>query len=590
MNLQEIFNKKNSIYEAWRECNSEHKDLPAIEYFGNQWTFKKANEMMDIYAKAFMRMLPDKTKSVTFCVPTLPSTIFAFYALNKIGIRANFVSHAILSSDAKKYIDEADAELVFVLDKFYPMVSTAICNSSAKDIVIVSLLDDVVNERALIQQIKKSSSELKRIPSFLIKQKLKIAFKKIKAKHKICGKNLISLQEFISLSNGCSREIKSTFTPNETAVVLYTGGSTGIPKGVEITNEAVIQLSKTYKDVIEIEAGNRSLILIPPNHPTSFMVCLIMPWFYGATHVLQPIYNKNTFANDLKSAKAQFALAAPSHYATLVSADLKAGDFMYLKCASSGGEPVSFELAEAINKSLEKAGAERPWLALGYGMSELGPTVFSSPNESALYNKVGKPIPGVEARIVDDDGNLLGDNEKGNLEVKTPYRMKGYFKQPKLTKAFFTEDGYAKTGDIAVRDDNGFYDVLGRATDSITTSDGTKIYLFDIERVIYRDFAVLEAEVIGLDNKEGLEKIPLVHIVLNPNYIGMDKEVILRVHKLCQEHLTKNEIPQGYKIRKAFGTNPISTKRDYMALMLERDGYFVVDGANLREVAFGVLA
>ena len=103
---KEIFNHDNSIYETWRLCNAGHPDLPAIEYFGNQWTFVETDVMIDIYARAFMSLLPDKSKSVTFCVPTLPSTLFAFYALNKIGIRANFVSHTILPSDPKEYITE----------------------------------------------------------------------------------------------------------------------------------------------------------------------------------------------------------------------------------------------------------------------------------------------------------------------------------------------------------------------------------------------------------------------------------------------------------------------------------------------------
>ena len=158
--------------------------------------------------------------------------------------------------------------------------------------------------------------------------------------------------------------------------------------------------------------------------------------------------------------------------------------------------------------------------------------------------------------------------------------MKGYFKNPELTKAFFTEDGFAKTGDIAVRDENGYYDVLGRAEDSVVAPDGSRVYLFDIERVVYKDKAVLECEVVGLEI-DG-KKEPVVHIVLNSDYIGKDEEVILRVHKLCKEQLTENELPRAYKIREAFGTNPISQKRDYRALLTEREGCFEVEGDRVR--------
>jgi hypothetical protein len=185
---------------------------------------------------------------------------------------------------------------------------------------------------------------------------------------------------------------------------------------------------------------------------------------------------------------------------------------------------------------------------------------------------------------VDDHGNELGNNVRGNLEIKTPCHMKGYFKQPELTKTFFTEDGFARTGDIAIRDDNGYYDVLGRAEDAIVAPDGSKVYLFDIERIVYQDEAVLEGEVVGQETPEG--KVPVVHIVLRPGYLDKGQEAIIRIHKLCQEHLWEHEMPRGYKIRETFDTNMISGKRDYKILPSEYTGFYMVEGNTLREVSF----
>ena len=570
MNLQEIFSKENSIYETWRLCNAENADLPAIEYFGNQWTFKETDEMIDIYARAFMSMLPDRTRTVTFCVPTLPSTLFAFYALNKIGIRAQFVSHTILPSDPKEYIDETDTEILVLFDGFFSAVASEIVKTNLKNIIIVSLSDgintipDYVTEQ--IRPLLQKSDSV---------QKIKAALPHL---------NIIALDDFVSIGKQSTETVKSVYKKGETAVVLYTGGSTGVPQGIEITNEATNDLAEVYKEVVTISPKNRNFIIIPPNHPTSYMIGIVMPWRYGAIQVLQPIYNKNTFATDLINMRAEIVMAAPSHYATLIKSNMKTNDLSCLRCAGSGGETVTYQLAEAINDALNKAGAAHPWIALGYGMSELGPTVMSSPEVPNLFNKVGKPIPKANARIIDDNGNILGDNVRGNLEVKTPYRMKGYFKKPELTKAFFTDDGFAKTGDIAVRDENGYYDVLGRAEDSIVAPDGSKVYLFDIERVVYKDKAVLECEVVGLKIND--KKEPVVHIVLNPDCKENDKEVVLRIHKLCKEHLTEDEMPRAYKIREAFGTNPISAKRDYRALLLEREGYYEVEGDRVSVIGF----
>jgi len=573
MNLKKIFSKETSIYETWRLCNAENSDIPAIEYFGNQWTFKETNEIIDIYARAFMSMLPDRTKSVTFCTPTLPSTLFAFYALNKIGIRANFVSHTILPSNPKEYIDETDTEILVLFDGFFPAVAPEITKTNIKNIIIISLSDNITT-----------------IPDYApeqIRNRLQKGDSVQRIKSAIPHLNIISLDSFVSRGEQSTEAVESVFNKGETAVILYTGGSTGVPKGVEIINEAFAKMSMIFahEDMnFNPKPGDRNMLIIPPNHPTAFVHGLVTWWNWGITQVLQPIYNKFAFASDLYNLKPQMTIAAPTLYATLPSCDLPDGALKHLHIPFCGGEAVTAELATSINNALKRLGAQNPYISIGYGMSEIGPCTHLSIGVSALVNKVGKPMPEVIARIVDDNGNVLGDNMRGNLQIKTPCRMKGYFKKPELTKEFFTEDGYAITGDIAVRDENGYYDVIGRAMDSIFEPDGSKTYLFDIERVIYKEAAVLEAEVVGIE--VGGKRIPAVHIVLNPDSIGKDEEVIKRVHKLCQDNLPSNQIPHGYKIHEVFAVNPISTKRDYKALSLEYDGYFMVDGDMVRGVSF----
>ncbi|MDR1688471.1 MAG: acyl--CoA ligase [Clostridiales bacterium] len=564
---QKTKNTNISIYQNWISQNGILNGVPGIEYFGTQTTFTEIDKMIDVYARAFKVLRNKKDSSVTICSLLIPSTIYALYALNKLGIRVNFVSYELLNSDGKEYINNNDTETLILLDRFYPGVAEELSKTNLKNVIVAALGNDT-NEQV---------SQLLGGTDFL---------KQVKGLHR--NIDFISLDDFVTEGKSRAENITPIYNSGETAVILYTGGSTGIPKGVEITNEG---LAKMYNVCVEqgydYEIGDRNLCLIPPNHPTSFVHCLVNPWLWGITQVLQPVYNKYTFAKDIRDLRVQYAMAAPSHYQTLLLSDIKGGEFNHVKRLFTGGEPMTKETAESLVKVLTKAGVQNPWAALGYGMSELGPLALFTFHLPGLLNKVGQTVPGVKARIVDDNGIVLGDNQRGNLEIKTPCRMKGYFKKPELTAEFFKEDGFAITGDIAIRDEEGNYNVLGRASDSFIAPDGKKIYMFDIENFVYQDPAVMEAEVIKLPVEDGVsEYIPLVHIVLQPEFSAQESEVIARINKKCNEQFEGYSIPRGYKVRKEFGTNPISTKRDYLSLVNDREGYYRLTDFGLATVTF----
>jgi len=560
-------NTNISIYQNWFKQNGSFIDAPGIEYFGSQTTFAEIDKTIDVYARSFKSLRKKKDRSVTICSLLIPSTIYTVYALNKLGVRVNFVSNTMLMANGKEFIDNNDTETLLILDRFYPGVAEELEKTDLENVIIAALGNDT-NEQ--VKQLLGGTDFLKRAKGLP---------KKV---------DFIELDDFVLEGKKKTDRITPVYNQGDTAVILYTGGSTGIPKGIEITNEG---LAKMYNVCVaqgyDYEIGDRNLCLIPPNHPTSFVHTLVNPWLWGINQVLQPIYNKYTFAKDVKDLKVQYTMAAPSHYQTLLQTEIQKGDFSHVKRMFTGGEPMTKQTAEALVSVMEKAGVQNPWPSLCYGMSELGPLAIFSFQRQGLLNKVGKPVPGVEARIVDDQGNILGNNVRGNLEIKTPCRMKAYFKQPELTAEFFTDDGYGITGDIAIRDDEENYNVLGRSSDSFVAPDGNRTYMFDIENFVYQDPAVMEAEVIKLPVEDGINKfIPLVHIILNPEWVGKEAEILTRVNQNCNEQFKGYSTPKGYKFRKEFGTNPISQKRDYLGLLDERDGYYRVTETGITEVSF----
>ncbi|MDR0957319.1 MAG: acyl--CoA ligase [Candidatus Nomurabacteria bacterium] len=589
-------NPNQSIYQAWAGenlQNEERKNISAIEYFGSSWTFEETDAMIDVYARAFKKLKMSKGAGVTFCVPIVPATMFAFYALDKLGICANFVSDSVLKSDGPRYIDEPNSETLVILDSFYGKVRAAIAKTKVKNIIIVSLFDDAKDTGDIVRRVKKANPKFKNIPAFLIKSKMAKSYQTITEPSKrISDKNYYSVEQFTALANGDDSEVKAVYNPDATCVILYTGGSTGIPKGIEKTNEQWNNLGNIHVVDPEIRGsfmpGSRNGLFIPPNHPTSFHLW-VTPWTFGVTQVLQPVYDKNSFINDINILQLETAMACPSHYATILNIKkMPENALKTLKYPYTGGEPVTYELASAINKKLKKFDAQYP-LIVCYGMSETGPVAMFTIGEKNLANKVGKPLSSVKARIVDDNGKVLGDNERGNLELdvrSAGTNMKGYFKNPELTSEFYTKDGYAKTGDIAIRDENGNYEVFGRSTDFFTDREGKKHYLFDIENLVYKHPAVAEAEATKLKLAGGKVEVPVIHIVLKSRHGRNAKKILHEIVELCEKNLPPEEIPKGTRFIEAFGTNPISTKRDYQSLKYIVDGYYTAKNNRTHRVEF----
>ncbi|GHT81497.1 long-chain-fatty-acid--CoA ligase [Actinomycetota bacterium] len=575
------FNTNQSIYQAWSAANRENGDVPAIEYFGNVWTFAEIEELIDKYARVFMSLgltasgdTEELGTTVSFCVPTLPSTVFGFYALNKLGITANFISKEVLTQGEAEQLAETNTDTLFLFDQFCPAVAEYLSNAVIKNIVLISLSDDCPN-----------------IPEGVPDQ-LRLALtmsgvEQIKNQNQLPNVNIYSLKDFLSLGDD-SLQVTSYYDASgeRTAVILYTGGSTGLPKGVEKRDREFIAMANKYPHIpIDLNPSDRNGVFIPPNHPTAFVHSLVVPSFFGTTQVLQPIYNKETFVNDIYNLKLNLAVAAPSHYATFLLSNLPDGALSSFAYPFTGGEAVSPQLADEVNLALSRLGVQNP-LIVGYGMSEIGPMTMLSSGDSTLRNKVGKLLPNVEARILDRDGNKLGVNQRGKLEIKSlDTSMKRYLNKVELTTDFWTNDGFAKTQDIASVDENGNYTVYGRANDTFADKNGQEHYLFDIEYFLYENRAVAEAEAVNLTTDSG--DVPVAFVVLKAGVEDNESDIIRRIYTAARQSLPAEEIPAGIKILEKFGTNPVSTKRDYASLKLIREGYLHVnEDGEVVEVGF----
>ena len=222
-------------------------------------------------------------------------------------------------------------------------------------------------------------------------------------------------------------------------------------------------------------------------------------------------------------------------------------------------------------------------------MCELGATVVTTSccGGANRLGSVSIPMPFVVISAFDiDNDRELTYNERGEMRVQTPGKMKEYYNNPAATKDFFRTDVnggiWACTGDIGYVDENGFVFILGRASDDFISPDGRRQYLFDAENVILENKFVDICEVISTENEKLGRKVYLVHIVLKKGFDGYVNALICDIDGLCRKRLSEYAVPAGYKIREEFVIKA-GEKHDTLSLEKERDGFMRVADGTVRQ-------
>ena len=556
-----------TIIDNIEDRSQNNLNIPAFESLGgSSIDYRTFFKMINVYAKAFSEIGIQNGDMVTICSAGTLDTMLNFSALNRIGATVQFVNHNYLKANAKKYINDTNTKLLICMDRFYPLLKEELENTNIKKILLSSLSE---------------------YSSFLYK--MIIRRKKIKKENMIPNVEYIELPDFIKLGENSNIKIKRIpYEKDKPAVIAYTSGTTGEPKGIVHTNDSINNMISIYAmtNGFGPGRGDRNLVLIPPMYLTSFVHSLFGTMILGPTNILQPIYDPTTLGKNLKKYEPKTVIASKAHYINLQNSNLKKGSLSFLQYPYCGGEAFSKTTAIKINKILEYYGI--PPMILGYGQSEFGTMTMFNSDIPTRTNESGILIPEVEAKILDLKTNEpVQRGQRGELYIKTPAVMKEYLNNPKATSQFFVTDEFGerwgKTGDIAAiigeYNNKDVYEVFGRKSDSFINSKGEIVYLFDIENKLEEIKLIKEAEVISLEI-DG-ENVPIAHIILNEKINIDDESAIIYINKKLQQHFSDpNYIPYAYKIRKKFETSPLSGKRDYNILKFELTDFYKINENN----------
>ena len=322
--------------------------------------------------------------------------------------------------------------------------------------------------------------------------------------------------------------------PDLTALMIYTSGTTGRPKGAQITHGNLTANLDSLYEAWGWRDDDILLHVLPIFHVHGLVVALHGALHAGATAVLLPKFSPEQALDTMVDRQCTVFMAVPTIHKRLVDFPGAAGyDLSHMRLLTSGSDRLPDDVFYKFQEIFGHTLLER------YGMTETGMNLSNPLQGERRVGSVGLPLPGVEARIVDPIAEeALPDNEVGEVQIRGPHVFKGYWQMPRKTADAFTEDGWLRTGDLGLREPDGYYTLKGRNKDLIITG-GLNVYPPEVELVLTQHPAVAECAVIGCLDDEWGERVTAV-IVFRQSQMATEESII----DFCREHLASYKAPR----------------------------------------------
>ena len=510
-----------TIYDTLCDVVRDLPDNKAIYFYGTSINYRQMLARVEELAKAFQGMGVKEGDMVSFLAPTTPETIFCLYALNKLGAIPNFIDPRM---DVNRIYDAAEgvhSKLLITIDIAWPKVA--------------KILDQLTVEKIITMSPYLS---LKAIPKLIMNLKTKLP--KIPYNDKI-----LTWDTFLAAGKSVSETTKVAYRDGSIAAITYTGGTTGTPKGVMLTNDGLNTMAESFRRSGVDHGDNDRFLEIMPIFASYGIGCGVhMPISFGLELIVIPKFTPDQLGGMIKKYKPNHMMAVPSFYEQIMhSKALHDVDLSFLKTTGCGGDTMNPGLQARFNKFMKEHGGLYP-LSQGYGLSEMSGAATCC--FSAIYkdDSCGIPLLATSLGIFDPEtGEELGYNQEGEVCVRGRNMMVGYHNMPEETAEIMQThaDGttWIHTGDIGVIDEDGFVFIRGRIKQIIIKFDGHKVFPVSIEGILNKHSATGECAVIGIqdpDHAQGEVPLGLVTIKSTIDHTTVDKEALRReLMELCCE-------------------------------------------------------
>ncbi|MBO7132187.1 acyl--CoA ligase [Candidatus Saccharibacteria bacterium] len=504
-------------------------DNIAYTYYGHKVTYKNFVKKIEKTARALKNYGVKEGDRVTICMPNTPEGIAMVYAVNMVGAICNMVHPLSSEKELEYYIKVAESKYVLTIDAVFDKIYRLRDTAQLERIIVVRPSDGL---------------------GFL-KKKLYNTLHIKKVRLPSNDSRVVLWEDFIANSYFYQGSFYEERNGNDPAVILYSGGTTGAPKGVLLSNANFNTLGVQCTTVIkQAVPGATVLSILPLFHGFGLGVCIHTPLCKGMGCILIPAFSHKQFADIIKKNEPNFIAGVPTLYEALINTKLGPHDLESVTSVICGGDALNQTLRDKVNNYLKAHGSNAK-IRVGYGLTEATGATCLSPENAFADGIIGAPLPDMTFKIIKNDTfKELPVGEEGEICISGPLVMMGYLNDDAENAQTLRvhDDGkiWLHTGDLGYLGEDGFF-YFAQRLKRIIISSGYNIYPTHLESVINSHEAVLTSTVIGIDHHyKG--QVPKAFIVLKPGYKA-GKKIEREIRELLERNVPIYALPAAYEFR-----------------------------------------
>ena len=508
----------NSVLQLWTNAVSDSASAPAYTCLGQTLSYGETDQLARRVATYFQKKLNLKPGDrIAVQLPNIIQYPVVVIAALKLGLIIVNVNPMYSTREIIHQFNDADVKTVVVLDQFYETVKKAAPETNLENIIVTRPID-------LLPGTKQ--------------QALKLLMRVSGKRKPISDKNVIWFKSLLKIGASYSTYRSSI---DDVFALQYTGGTTGVSKGVKLTQKSLLANVAQCLDVIKINNDflhcSTTISPLPLYHIYAYALCFgILPAIRGHSVLIPNPRDTVSFVKTIKKVKFDILCGLNSLFVSLLeSADFKKLDFSNLKLTLSGGMALMPFVAEEWSKL---TGCK---ISEGYGMTEASPVISMNPSGFQKLGSAGIPLAGTEVKVIDDTGAFKPVDQAGELCIKGPQMMDGYWNDDEKTSNTII-DGWLHTGDIVTVDKEGYVTIVDRLKDMIIVS-GFNVYPTELEQTLTLHEKVAQCAAIGVEDKKSGEVVKMF-VIRSDESLSEDD-----VRQFCKENMAPYKVPKHIEFR-----------------------------------------